>query len=319
MMLAGCSGDRSILDPAGPAARDVAWLWWAMLSGFGLVFVAVVVAWLAAFRPRAHVERSPAEERRFSLRWILGGGIVLPGVSILALLVFGVPTGQRMLPVTLPGETPPQVIEVVGHQWWWEIRYPGEQGDVVTANHLVMPAGEPVEFHVTSADVIHAFWVPRLGGKIDMLPGRTNRIRLEADEPGVFGAQCAEFCGVQHTHMHLHVEALPREEYEVWLDARRSPLPEDEAHAQARQDFIQHCAGCHRVAGLSDGERGPDLSDIGSRATLGAGVMAMEEGAIARWLATHQSLKPGNRMPSHDDLEDETLERLGAWLENLTP
>ncbi len=318
LVLVGCSGDRSILDPAGPAARDVAWLWGGMLLGFGLVFILVVGLWLAAFRRRETVRRSPDQERRIARYWILGGGIVLPGVSILLLLTFGVPAGQRLLPRALPGGEAPRVIEVTGHQWWWELRYPDAAGEVVTANHLVMPAGEPVDFHVTAADVIHAFWVPRLGGKIDMLPGRTNRIRLQADAPGVFGAQCVEYCGVQHAHMHLHVEAMAAEDFEAWLAARREP-PALEGHEPARAAFTEHCAACHRVAGLSEGGRGPDLTDLGSRATLGAGVLAMEEGAVARWLADHQRLKPGNRMPAHDHLEPELLEALGAWLETLSP
>jgi len=320
MGLAGCSGSHSILDPAGLAARDVAWLWWGMLAGFGLVFVGVVALWLAAFRPRERPARSPDQERRLARSWILGGGILLPGVTILVLLAFGVPTGQRLLPLPLPGGETPRVIEVTGHQWWWEVRYPDEAGEVVTANHLVMPAGEPVDFHVTGADVIHAFWVPRLGGKIDMIPGRINRIRLEADAPGVFGAQCAEYCGVQHAHMQLHLEAVAPAAFEDWLAARREPPPEpDDSHAAARDTFAAHCASCHRVAGLSDGGIGPDLSDLGARATLGAGTLAMEEGAIARWLAEHQRLKPGNRMPAHDHLAPEDLEVLGAWLETLAP
>ena len=327
--LAGCSGSHSILDPAGPAARDVAWLWWAMLIGFGLVFLVVVALWLAAFRPRERAERSPGQpdtydvERRQGLRWILGGGILLPGITILVLLAFGVPAGQRLMPLPLTGGETPRVIEVTGHQWWWEVRYPDEAGEVVTANHLVMPAGEPVDFHVTGADVIHAFWVPRLGGKIDMIPGRINRIRLQADRPGVFGAQCAEYCGVQHAHMQLHLEAVPPEDFGAWLAARRDAEPEspalDDQHASARDSFTANCASCHRVAGLSEGEIGPDLSDIGARATLGAGTLAMEEGAIARWLAEHQHLKPGNRMPAHDHLALEDLEALGAWLETLRP
>lgn len=325
-VLAGCGGSHSILDPAGPAAREVAWLWWGMLIGFGLVFVAVVALWLVAFRRRESGpgdRHGPEEERRLGRYWILGGGILLPGLSILVLLAFGVPTGQRLLPLPLPGGETPRVIEVTGHQWWWEVRYPDEAGEVVTANQLVMPAGEPVDFHVTGADVIHAFWVPRLGGKIDMIPGRINRIRLQADTPGVFGAQCAEYCGVQHAHMQLHVEAVAPAAFDDWLAARRNAEPEspalDDEHAPARDTFAAHCASCHRVAGLSAGDVGPDLSNVGARATLGAGTLAMEEAAIARWLAEHQRLKPGNRMPTHDHLEPGDLDALGAWLETLRP
>lgn len=301
-------------------ARDVALVWWGMLSAFTLVLVGVVGLWLYAFRRGPRPEREPAEERRIARRWVLGGGILLPGATIAALLAWGVPAGRGMLPLPLPGGDAPLVIEVTGHQWWWEVRYPHAEGDeVVTANQLVMPVGEPVDFHVTGADVVHAFWVPRLGGKIDMIPGRTNRIRLQADETGTFGAQCAEFCGTQHAHMQLHVEAVPREAFEAWLARRRSPPARQEGHEGAREAFAEHCAACHRVAGVSDGREGPDLSDLGDRVALGAGVMAMEEGAVARWLAHHQSLKPGNRMPAHDHLDADTLEALGAWLETLRP
>nr|WP_290672813.1 MULTISPECIES: cytochrome c oxidase subunit II [unclassified Halomonas] len=331
LLLAGCAGDKSILDPAGQAARDVMIIWWVMLSFGTVVFMAVVALWLYTFK-RKEVTRTPAEERRIARRWIIGGGILLPVASITALLAFGVPTGQRLLPLPL-GE-PPEVIEVIGHQWWWEVRYPGaEGGEVVTSNQLIMPAGEPVDFHVTGADVIHAFWVPRLGGKIDMVPGRVNIIRLEADEPAVFGAQCAEFCGAQHTQMQLYVEAVERDEYNAWLAARQtdeltSLAVNDQQHEPAREAFMTHCASCHRVAGLSSpglssglstAEVGPDLSDLGSRTSLGAGVMAMEEGAVSHWLQHHQALKPGNKMPPHDDIERATLESLGAWLETLTP
>lgn len=317
---AGCSGDKSILAPAGQAARDVTLIWWIMLSFSAVVLIVVTVLWLYAFKPR-EVTRTAAQERGIARRWIIGGGIVLPVASITALLAFGVPAGQRMLPLGEPAE----VIEVIGHQWWFEVRYPdAEGGEVVTANHLVMPVGEPVDFHVSGADVIHGFWIPRLGGKIDMIPGRVNRIRLEADIPAVFGAQCAELCGVGHAHMHLHVESLPREEYDAWLAARQEEqlsllATADADQEEVRDAFITHCASCHQVAGVSSGNIGPDLSDIGSRATLGAGVMVMEEGAVSQWLKHHQTLKPGNRMPSHGDMDTDTLDTLGAWLETLSP
>ncbi|WP_404474229.1 cytochrome c oxidase subunit II [Vreelandella venusta] len=320
ILTAGCSGDKSILDPAGQAARDVTLIWWMMLTFGTVVLVAVTALWLYAFKPR-EVTRTPVQERRIARRWILGGGILLPVSSIIALLAFGVPAGQRML----ASDDSAEVIEVIGHQWWFEVRYPNaEGGEVVTANHLVMPVGEPVDFHVSGADVIHAFWIPRLGGKVDMIPGRVNRIRLEADIPAVFGAQCAELCGIGHAHMHLHVESLPREEYDAWLAGRQEDqlgalATADATHDDARDAFMTHCASCHQVAGVSGGTTGPNLSDIGSRATLGAGVMAMEEGAVSRWLKHHQSLKPGNKMPAHDDIDTDTLDALGAWLETLNP
>lgn len=295
-----------------------------MLAVTVVVSLGVYTLWLVTFRRREQPQRTPREERRIMLRWVLGGGIALPVVSIVALMVFAAPTGRGMLP--LAGHDAER-IEVIGHQWWWEVRYPGEQ-DVITANRLVMPAGEPVDFRLTSADVIHSFWIPRLGGKRDMVPGRYTSIRLEADAPGVFGAQCAEYCGAQHTHMLLYVEALERDDFEAWLAARRSPPEPGEGFDHAREAFGEHCASCHTVDGFPEAlvvgdpdpdVRGPNLSDIGSRPTLGAGVLPMEEGAIAYWLEHHQTLKPGNRMPPHDPIATETLQEIGAWLETLEP
>ncbi|MDX5375955.1 MAG: cytochrome c oxidase subunit II [Halomonas sp.] len=317
----------SILDAAGSAARQQFWVWWAMLAVAVAVSLGVYALWFYTFCRREPASRTPREERRIMLRGVLGGGIALPVVSIVALLVFAAPTGRGMLPFP-EGEA--ERIEVIGHQWWWEVRYPGEgeEREVVTANRLVMPAGEPVDFHLTSDDVIHAFWIPRLGGKRDMVPGRDSIVRLEADSPGVFGAQCAEYCGAQHTHMLLHVEALERDAFDAWLAERRSSPELQPGFDQAREAFGEHCAACHAVAGFPDelvvddlehDIRGPDLSDIGSRPTLGAGVLPMEEGAIAYWLQHHQTLKPGNRMPPHHHIDTETLHEIGAWLETLEP
>lgn len=295
-------------------ARQVVTLWWAMCGFAVLVWLAVGGLWLhAMFRP--HRTRSDEEAARINRRWIVGGGLVLPSVSVAALLAFGIPTGRAMLPLPLDGE-PPLRVEVTGHQWWWEVRYP-ETG-VVTANHLVLPAGRPVDLQLTSADVIHSFWVPRLGGKMDMIPGRTNVIRLEAERPGRFRGQCSEFCGRQHTHMLLQVDALDEEAFAAWQSARQALAPTP-APGAAGQVFAARCGQCHRVAGISEGQRAPDLTDIGTRPTLGAGVLVNDGAALRQWLAEHQRLKPGNAMPLHDDLDADTLDRIAAWLETLAP
>ncbi len=302
-----------MLDPAGPMAREVAVLWWVMCGFASLVLLLVTALWVHAMRRAPHA-MDEARARTITLRWLVGGGLLLPSLSIVLLLLFGVPIGQHMLP--LPLNEPPLRIEVIGHQWWWEVRYP--QSGVFTANQLHLPAGQPVDLDVSSADVIHAFWVPRLGGKIDMIPGRHNRIRLQADAPGVFRGQCSEFCGTQHSHMILDVQAHAPEDFQAWLQARREPqiaaLP-----GAAGATFQARCGQCHRVAGVSAGTRGPDLSDVGSRAQLGAGVLANEPGATLRWLQQHQQLKPGNAMPHHDDLDPDHLGAIADWLETLAP
>jgi cytochrome c oxidase subunit II len=190
-----------------------------MLMGSAVVLTAVVGLWWYALRrrPRSYDDAAAA---RVARRWILWGGIALPAFGIALLLAFGIPLGHRLLPPTDDREAALHV-EVTGHQWWWEVRY--SDHDVVTANQLVLPAATPVHVAVTSADVIHAFWVPSLGGKIDMIPGHTNRTRLFADEPGLHRGQCAEFCGAQHARMILTVEVLTPQDFEAWLAARREP------------------------------------------------------------------------------------------------
>lgn len=312
--LVACEGPQSTLDPAGPMAHEVAMLWWAMCAFATLVLIVVTALWVHAMR-REHPQMDAARARQLTLRWLVGGGLLLPTLSILLLLLFGIPIGHRMLPLPLAGEQPLR-IEVVGQQWWWEVRYP--DSGVVTANQLHLPVGRPVDLDVTSADVIHSFWVPRLGGKIDMIPGRDNRIRLQADQAGTFRGQCSEFCGTQHTHMILDVQAHEEEGFANWLQARReqqvSALP-----GPAGEVFAARCGQCHRVAGISDGARAPDLSDIGARTALGAGVLSNEPGALLRWLQEHQRLKPGNAMPLHDDLDPEHLNAIADWLETLRP
>ncbi|RIA35959.1 cytochrome c oxidase subunit 2 [Ectopseudomonas oleovorans] len=313
-LISACSGPQSALDPAGPMAREVAILWWVMCGFATVVLVVVTALWVHAMR-RTPRQVDEQRARVITLRWLVGGGLVLPSVSIVLLLIFGIPIGHRMLPLPLIGEQPLR-IEVIGHQWWWEVRYP--DSGVVTANQLHLPVGRPVDLDVTSADVIHAFWVPRLGGKIDMIPGRHNKIRLQADLPGTFRGQCSEFCGTQHTHMILNVQAHEEEDFEAWLQARREPavaaLP-----GAAGEAFAARCGECHRVAGVTGGERAPDLTDLGSRVSLGAGVLANEPGAILHWLQEHQRLKPGNAMPLNDDIDPDHLSAIADWLETLAP
>jgi cytochrome c oxidase subunit 2 len=195
-------------------AREVAVLWWAMLAFGTVVLVVVTALWIYAMN-RAPRQYAPDQEKRIHRRWIIGGGIILPTVSVMTLLWFGIPAGNRMLPLPLEGEQPLR-IEVIGHQWWWEVRYP--ESGVVTANELHMPAGRPVDVEVSSADVIHSFWVPRLGGKVDMFPGMTNVVRLQADEPGMHRGQCAEFCGTEHAHMVFHVTVHDDAGFAAWQE-----------------------------------------------------------------------------------------------------
>jgi len=209
-----------MLDPVGPSARAIALVWWWMLGVAGLVTVGVVAAWLLAMRRGRDGAGDEQTAARHSRRWIVGGGIALPSVAIAALLVFGTPAGLHRLPLPLSwsgGSGPaaePLRIDVTARQWAWVLHYPGSGARL--ENELRVPVGRPVDFHVRSDDVIHSFWVPRLGGKIDAIPGRTNIVRLQADQPGVFRGQCAEFCGLNHAHMVMRVIAMPADEFDLW-------------------------------------------------------------------------------------------------------
>ncbi len=207
-MSVGCGGPLSTLDPAGPAAQSAATLWWIMFGSFGVVLVVVIALWCYAMR-RPTISDDPRRNNRL----IIGGGVLLPLLSIAGLLAVGIPAGHRMLPLPTPEDV--LRIHVTGHQWWWEIHYPDT--GIRLRNELHIPAGAPVDIHLTTADVIHAFWVPRLGGKLDAIPGRTNILRLQAEQPGVYRGQCAEFCGLHHAHMQFRVTAYEPAAFRQWL------------------------------------------------------------------------------------------------------
>lgn len=202
-----------MLSPAGPSALSAAWLWWGMFGWFALVLVVVIALWLYAIR-RSPGATSEARAKQVQGRWIIWGGLVLPITSMVVILAFGIPAGHRMLPLP-PEDGDALRIDVTAHQWWWEVRYP--ESGIALKDELHVPAGVPIDLYLTSADVIHSFWVPRLGGKLDMLPGRTNVLRLHADEPGTYRGQCAEFCGTQHAHMKFTVTAHSPENYQAWV------------------------------------------------------------------------------------------------------
>lgn len=224
MLLSGCAGAQSMLDPAGPSARAIALVWWWMLGVSLLVTVGVVLVWLLAMRRGRESMATEEQVSRHSQRWIVGGGILLPSVAIVALVVFGTPAGlhQLPLPASWSGSGGPAVVpmrvDVTARQWAWSLHYPGS--GVRLQNEMRVPVGRPVDIHVGSDDVIHSFWVPRLGGKIDAIPGRINVVRLQADQPGTFRGQCAEFCGLNHAHMVMSVIAMPADEFDAWLAAQ---------------------------------------------------------------------------------------------------
>jgi cytochrome c oxidase subunit 2 len=309
-----CDGPQSALDPHGPQARELAELWWIMAAG-------AVVIWLCVIGCAIYATRvGPAEHQGFGgTAFIVGGGVALPVVVLSSLLVYSFLLARE--PAAVPGDG--LRIEVIGKQWWWEVRYfpPGADQPVVSANELRLPAGQPVEILLRSTDVIHSFWVPQLAGKTDMIPGRVNRMVMRADAPGVFRGQCAEYCGGPHALMAFQTVAMAPADFAPWLEreARPARTPEQGLLARGRELFLASgCGACHSIRGTpADGQLGPDLTHLGGRLSLGAGILPNNVGTIAGWIADTQHLKPGNLMPSFNTFSGAELRALAAYLESL--
>lgn len=307
------AASQSTLDAAGPVAGTLLGVTGLLSAGAALILFGVMALLVWAVRRRA----GPLEPRL----WLIAGGVVFPGVVLAALFVYSEWHRPPWQPV------PPKdalIIGVTGHMWWWEVRYrdPATGTEVITANEIRMPVGRPVYFGLTSADVIHSFWVPSLGGKMDMLPGRVQHLRLQADRAGVWRGQCAEYCGEQHARMALHVVAQPPAEFDAWLAAQARPAAQalPPALARGREAFLANrCNACHTVRGVSAPSRlGPDLTHVGSRLFLGAGTVPNDADGRLAWVGHTQVLKPGARMPSsRARIDDASLRAIADWLGHL--
>jgi cytochrome c oxidase subunit 2 len=303
---------QSALAPAGPAAQTIADLTTVLAIGALVILLGVML--LLTYGGLSGPGRGRTD------LWVIGGGIVFPVLVLSALLVY-----DRALTHALhtPAGASALTIEVEGRQWWWEVRYPRREsgGPVVTANEIHVPVGADIVLALTTSDVIHSFWVPSLAGKVDMVPGRHNRLVLRADRAGVYRGQCAEFCGVQHARMALLVVAVAPAAFEAWRareggDATAPATPEETRGLDAF--LAQGCGGCHTIRGTAaGGQLGPDLTHLGARRTLAAGTLANRRETMAEWIADGHRVKPGNRMPSYGHLDAETVGALAAYLVGL--
>jgi cytochrome c oxidase subunit 2 len=301
-----------VLDAAGPFAQPVTLLAWVLLMGGIVILLTVLAALAVALWGKGALKRRLGGDRAI---WI--GGVAFPGVVLTALLVWGLwltsdlqATGPRA------GE---MRVRITGEMWWWRVAYLDGEGRTVMsdANELHIPAGQSVLLELDSADVIHSFWVPHLAGKMDMIPGRTNLLRIQADRPGTYGGQCAEYCGGPHALMGFAVVAHTPESFAQWRTSRTAP-PARVGGQGAALFKSAGCAACHTISGTdANGLAGPDLTHVGSRRTLGAGILPNNRGTLMGWIADSQSLKPGNRMPSYNQLSPDELAALGAYMESL--
>jgi cytochrome c oxidase subunit 2 len=324
LLVAGCTGDpypQSTLHPTADAGRAIDDLyrtifWWAVV-----VFVVVqtgLVVTLIRFRKR----RDAGEPRQVhgntlvEITWTLAPAAIIVAIAV--------PTIRTIFEVS--GDAPADAlqVEVIGHQWWWEYRYP-DLG-VVTANELHLPQGRPVALTISSQDVIHSFWAPKLTGKRDAMPGRTTQLVFTPDSVGTYLGQCAEFCGESHANMRLRVIVEPAASFDAWSQRRTAgPIPTDSSQAlvlageaafkQIRDPGNHSCVACHTITGVSGGVLGPNLSFVGSRQTIAAGILPNDSAGMARWLRDPLREKPGSLMPTID-LTDDEIAALVAYLQS---
>ena len=317
----GLGSSQNALAPESHQARDIASLWWWMFGaaciGFAVIVGILLLAWIRRSERGIGSDTQgmkPGERVSTAVVVVLGVAVPLIALATLFLIadVFVIRTTQA------PAATRTRLtVDVVGHQWFWEVRYPGTKA--VTANEIHIPVGTPVLVRATTADVIHSFWVPSLNRKIDMIPGQHNSVELDADRVGTDRGQCSEFCGLQHTHMAFLVVVQARSQFRTWLAhmARPSAPPTTALARRGEQVFLNGpCASCHTMRGTSaSGFVGPDLTHLASRSTLGALTVPNTRSSLATWITDNQHLKPGNQMPNIR-LSVAQLRALVAYLES---
>ncbi len=324
--LAGCSGFQSVLDPKGPRAADVARLHWIFTGIATVVYVIVIGAlvyalWRASTR-KPFIDEHQYHENPDQAQVMKRGVIIAVSATVIIMftaLVLAVSTGSAI--ATVRGEKPLR-IDIVGHQWWWEVSYddPIPQNQAKTANEIHVPVGRSVLLKMRSTDVIHSFWAPNLAGKKDLIPGHETVTWFRADTAGIYRGQCAEFCGYQHAKMAFYIVAQPRIDFERWLDQQREPAPKptDSLTQAGQRVFLSApCAMCHSIGGTGAyGNIGPDLTHLASRRTIAAGTLPLTTGNLAGWILDPQSIKPGAKMPP-TQLDPQSLQALLAYLGTL--
>lgn len=314
LLLSGCNGAQSALDPAGQEAERIATLFWWMVAGTLLVWVLVMI--LALYCVYASPESFTPWRGNLI---IVGGGAVLPAVVLAVLLVFGL----AMIPgLVSPARQGSLRIQVDGELWWWRVRYVSATNpNVVLANEIHLPVGEQVEFQLKSDNVIHSFWIPALGGKMDMMPGRSTRLVLTPTRTGTYRGVCAEYCGDSHALMKFEVVVESRADFERWLKLQSKPAtkPTQSLAIRGQTSFLSSgCGSCHSIRGtVNDGIIGPDLTHVGSRLKVAAGTLPCEPESLALWIASTKELKPGSRMPHFSMLKPDELRAIAAYLKGL--
>lgn len=315
--LVSCSEDApNSLDPAGPGSRQIEGMWWPLFWISAVAVLVVTVLLIASLRRSRWNELGEVDrgKPRLGERFIIVGAVIIPAIILLGTYIFSL---NEMNTLAASGEETELTITVDAQNWWWEIEYPN---GAVTANEIHIPAGEPVKLILESPDVVHSFWVPRLQAKMDHVPGQQNEMWLEADEPGRYRGQCAEFCGLQHAHMAFFVVADPPDEFDEWLanEAADAPEPDSTSARRGNDVFLSStCVGCHSIRGTeAEAGIGPDLTHLAGRETIAAGKLENTRDNLAEFILDPQGVKPGIGMPP-TDLDPDELEALLDYLEQL--
>ncbi len=318
LVVAACAGGQhpqSIFAPRSDFSRELDGLfkdifWWAVVV-FLVVETLLLIA-IARFRARPGApEPKPVHgHTMLEIGWTLAPALILVFIAV--------PTMRTVF--NTAGHAPEGAlrVEVIGHQWWWEYRYPTLS--ISAYNELHIPARTPIQIEMTSADVIHSFWVPALGGKRDLIQGRTNRIAFKTDSIGEYWGQCAEFCGASHANMRLRVFVQTDSAFQRWVDQQRAlpAAPTKGSPAEAGQQVFKRsaCIGCHTIEGVAQGKVGPDLGHVGSRTTIAGALFPNTTETLHRWIMNAPSLKPGALMPPQN-LSPQDLDAIIAYLQSL--
>jgi cytochrome c oxidase subunit 2 len=300
LMTGGCSGIQSPLAPTGDQASALHSLFWLMVAVCGAVYLLVMLglAWslVRARRQRAEPSDTAETDKRLDRGLWTAAAIIVIGLTV---LIVGSFIADRALFATR-GENA-ILVRVTGHQWWWRIEYRDAASNrwIETANELHLPRGRTTRVLLGSADVIHSFWVPNVAGKLDMIPGRRNRLDLTPRREGWFRGQCTEYCGTQHAHMAFDVKVDSPVAFDAWLASQARPSVRPAGTQEGQAVFARNCAACHVVRGTSaTGRAGPDLTHLASRRSIAAGTLPMSRGGLQAWIAQPQALKPGTSMPT---------------------
>jgi cytochrome c oxidase subunit 2 len=317
---------QSALQPAGAAAGNINALWWRsfwLLAG--VYVITIVLTLIPAWRRRSRngIEAIQVEPGLSSEKWlgaVVGGGVFVTTIILFVLLIGDFVVGNKSR--ALERESDPLVIQVTGHQWWWEVQYMGPTSSLMVndANEIHVPVNRAVRFELKGADVIHSLWVPNISGKKDLIPGHPTSLTMKATHLGTYWGQCAEYCGYEHAKMRLAFIVQTPEEFSSWATAARSsaPAPTTDLQKQGLQVFLgRTCSTCHAIQGtVAASHVGPDLTHIASRATLAAGSLPNSMGHMGGWIIDPQAIKPGVNMP-RQQLSPQDLQALLEYLESL--